>query len=193
MGHPRPKCFRLETHLLNADAQLFFSPMPPFVVATFNSRPPAPTVPERVFGPNVPCTVIGKSELIPPLVVLASTLNSAEAGSVTSTLPLVVISSNSPLHLALPMDTRTPPLVVFAEAHWLVETSTLPLVVAASTTLSRLTQWTPPLVVIALRRTPGGTCTSKLIFARWLCPQFQLLDSEETPPRWQRPGALSFA
>ena len=41
--------------------QLFFSSMPPLVVATLNSRPPPPTVPERDFGPNLPCTVIGKS------------------------------------------------------------------------------------------------------------------------------------
>jgi hypothetical protein len=34
--------------------QLFFNSMPPFVVATFNSLPPPPTVPESVFGPNVP-------------------------------------------------------------------------------------------------------------------------------------------
>src|SRR5438309_11578524 len=80
-----------------------------------------------------------------------------------------------------PMDTRTPPLVVFAEAHSLVETSTLPFVVSACTTLSKFTQCTLPLVVIALNRTPRGTCTSKLIFAR--CPrQLQFMGSEETPP-----------
>src|SRR5271169_2562211 len=137
--------------------------------------------------------VIGKSVRIPPLVVLASTLNSAEAGSVTSTLPFVVISSNSPLHLALPMDTRTPPLVVLAEAHSLVETSTSPLVDAACTTLSKFRQWTLPLVVNAFNRTPRGTCTLKLIFARRECHQLLLLDSDDTPPRWQRPGVRSFA
>src|SRR4029077_7767460 len=109
----------------------------------------------------------------------------------TSTLPLVDSSSSSPLHLALPMDTCTPPLVVFAEAHSLVETSTSPFVVAACTTLSRFRQWTFPLVVNAFNRTPRGTCTSKLIFARRPC--HQLPDSDVTPPRWQRPGALSFA
>src|SRR5580704_3635048 len=56
-------------------SQLFFSSIPPFVVATFNCLPPTPTVPESVFGPNVPCTVIGKSERIPPFVVAPSTLN----------------------------------------------------------------------------------------------------------------------
>src|SRR5256884_8951783 len=93
-------------------------------------------------------------------------------------------------HFALPIDRRIPPLVVVAEAHWLVETSTLPFVVAASTTLARLRPSTFPLVVRALKRTPGGTCTSKLIFARFPC---QLLDSEDTPPRWHRPGVLSLA
>src|SRR2546430_17015276 len=34
------------------------------------------------------------------------------------------------------------------------------------------------------------SCTSKLIFARFPC---QLLDSEDTPPRWHRPGVLSLA
>src|SRR5580704_12553223 len=129
--------------------QLFFNSIPPFVVATFNSRPPPPTVPESSFELNRPCTLIGKSVLIPPLVVAASTLNSAEDGSVTFTLPFVVISSNSPLHFALPIDTRTPPFVVFAEAHSLVDTSTSPLVVAASTTLSNRTQCTAPFVVNA--------------------------------------------
>src|SRR6476646_1748663 len=167
--------------------------MPPFVVATFNSRPPPPTVPERDLGPNFPCTVIGKSVRMPPLVVAASTLNSAEAGSVTSTLPLGVSSSSSPLHLALPMDTRTPPLVVLAEAHSLVETSTSPLVVAACTTLSKFRQWTLPLVVNAFSRTPRGTCTSKLIFARRPCHQLPDSDSDDTPPRWQRLGVRSFA
>src|SRR5277367_3631280 len=165
--------------------------MAPFVVVAFSSLPPAPTVPESVFGPKVPCTVIGKSERIAPLVVAASTVNSAEGGRVTSTLPFVVMSCNSPLHLALPMATRTLPLVVFAEAHSLVETSTLPLVVAACTTLSRFTQCTAPLVVDGWKSTPCGTCTSKSILARW--PWDSWLDSDETPPRWQRPGAFSFA
>src|SRR5439155_6765440 len=121
-----------------------------------------------------------------------STLGSAGAGSVTSTLPFVVVTSNSPLHLAPPVGTRTPPLVVFAEAHSLVETSTLPFVVSACTTLSKFTQCTLPLVVIALNRTPRGTCTSKLIFAR--CPrQLQFMGPDETPPWWHRPGVLSFA
>src|SRR5215469_15215412 len=136
--------------------------------------------------------VIGKSVLIPPLVVAACSLNSAEAGRVTSTLPFVLATRSSPFHLALPMDTRIPPFVVVAEAHSLVETSTLPFVVAASTTLARLRPSTFPLVVRALKRTPGGTCTSKLILARVPC-QLQPVDSEETPPRWQRPGVLSLA
>src|SRR5580704_14255760 len=102
------------------------------------------------------------------------------------------MTSNSPLHVAPPMDTRTPPLVVFAEAHSLVETSTLPLVVSACTTLSKFTQCTLPLVVMALNRTPRGTCTSKLIFAR-RSRQLQFVDSDEPPPRWHRPGVLSFA
>src|SRR5690242_7299072 len=128
---------------------------------------------------------------MPPFVVDASTLNSAEGGKVTSTLPLVVSSSSWPFHLALPMETRTPPLVVLAEAHSLVETSTSPFVVAACTTLSRFWQWTLPFVVIAFKRTPRGTCASKLIFARRPCHQSP--DSDDTPPRWQRPGAFSFA
>lgn len=41
--------------------QLFFSSIPPLVVATLNSRPPPPTVPDSDLGPNLPCTVIGKS------------------------------------------------------------------------------------------------------------------------------------
>src|ERR1700731_5380377 len=57
--------------------QLFISRMVPFVVATFNSRPPPPTVPESSFELKLPCTVIGKSVRIPPLVVAASTWNSA--------------------------------------------------------------------------------------------------------------------
>src|SRR5690348_14231615 len=126
---------------------------------------------------------------MPPFVVDAFTLNSAEGGKVTSTLPLVVSSSSWPFHFALPMETRTPPLVVRAEAHSPVETSTSPFVVAACTTLSKLRQWTRPLVVMAFRRRPRGTCASKLIFARFPCHQlFQLPDSEDTPPRWQRPG-----
>src|SRR5262245_29257874 len=127
---------------------------------------------------------------MPPLVVAALTSNSAEAGSLTSTLPLAVASSSSQDQLALPMETVTPPLVVLADAHSLVETSTFPLVVAASTTLLRSRQRMPPLVVSALKRTPRGTWTSKLSLARWPC-QFQLFESDETPPWWQRPGVLS--
>src|SRR5215472_19384266 len=130
---------------------------------------------------------------MPPFVVPSSSVNSAAAGSVTSTLPFVVLSFNSPLHFALPMDTWIPPFVVDAEAHSPVETSTLPFVVAASTTLSRLWPVTFPLVVNALRRTPFGTCTSKLMLARFPCHDHPPLDSDETPPRWQRPGDLSLA
>src|SRR5580693_9228034 len=113
---------------------------------------------------------------------------------VTSTLPFVVLTFSSPVHFAPPMDTRILPFVVVAEAHSLVETSTLPLVVVASTTLARFRPTTLPLVVSAWKFTPRGTCTSKLIFARFP-RQLQDLDSDsdETPPRWQRPGALSFA
>src|SRR5205807_10228283 len=128
--------------------QLFVNLIAPLVVNTFNSRPPPPTVPDSSFELKFPCTVIGKSVLILPFVVDASNLNSAAAGSVTSTLPFVVFTSNSPFHFALPMDTRTPPFVVLADVHSLVETSTLPFVVAASTTLFRSRQSTFPLVVI---------------------------------------------
>jgi hypothetical protein len=41
--------------------QLFVSRIVPFVVATFNSRPPPPTVPESSFELKLPCTVTGKS------------------------------------------------------------------------------------------------------------------------------------
>src|SRR5215472_4591779 len=128
---------------------------------------------------------------MPPFVVPSSSVNSAAAGSVTSTLPFVVLSFSSPLHFALPMDTWIPPFVVDAEAHSLVETSTLPFVVAASTTLARLCPSTFPFVVRAFKRTPRGTCTLKLILARFPCHHPE--DSEETPPRWQRPGDLSLA
>src|SRR5437867_6004432 len=90
------------------------------------------------------------------------------------------------------MDTWIPPFVVDAEAHSLVETSTLPFVVDASTTLTRLWPSTFPFVVRAFKRTPCGTCTSNLMLARLPCHQLPL-DSEETPPRWQRPGDLSLA
>src|SRR5207244_13051650 len=117
----------------------------------------------------------------PPSVVPRATLNPSEARNVPPPLPFVLIPSTTPLHVAPPTDTRTPPLVVFAQAHSLVETSTLPFVVSACTPLSKFTQCTLPLVVIALNRTPRGTCTSKLIFAR--CPrQLQFMGSEETPP-----------
>src|SRR5205085_1639093 len=165
--------------------------LPTLVVETFNSRPRLPTVPESSFELKLPCTVIGKSVLIPPFVVVASSLNSAEAGRTTSTLPFVLVTRNSPFHFASPIDTRIPPFVVVAEAHSLVATSTFPFVVAASTTLFRSRQNTPPFVVIARRRTPRGTCTSKFTFARLPC--HQLMDSDETPPRWQRPGVLSLA
>src|SRR5579863_3417708 len=162
--------------------QLFFSSIPPLVVATRSSRPPPPTVPDRSFELKLPCTVIGKSVCTPPLVVEARTENSAPEGSVTFTLPFVVISSSSPSHLALPIATRTPPFVVRAEAHSLVETSTFPFVVAASTTLFKSRQCTPPFVVIAFNRTPLGTCTSKLIRACRPCQPQLLLESDETPP-----------
>src|SRR6267154_1486036 len=83
--------------------------MPPLVVASRRSRPPAPTVPDRSFDPKLPITVTGKSVWIPPFVVAARTLNSADAGNEACTLPLVVVSSISPLHLALPMATVAPP------------------------------------------------------------------------------------
>jgi hypothetical protein len=51
------------------------------------------------------------------------------------------------------MDTRIPPFVVVAEVHSLVETSTLPFVVAASTTLFKSWQTTLPFVVVAWKRT----------------------------------------
>src|SRR5215813_1205454 len=156
--------------------------MPPLVVATLRKRPAEPTFPLNSFALKLPCTVMGKSVWMPPFVVAALTSNSAEAGNLTSTLPLVVASSSSPLHLALPMDTFTPPLVVRAEAHSLVETSTLPLVVAASTTLLRSRQRIPPLVVRAVNRTPRGTWTSKRSLAWWPCHP---PDSELTPPWWQ--------
>src|SRR2546429_1213595 len=89
------------------------------------------------------------------------------------------------------MDTWIPPFVVDAEAHSLVETSTLRFVVAASTTLVRLWPSAFPLVVSALKPTPLGTWSSKLILAWFPCHPPE--DSEETPPRWQRPGVLSFA
>src|SRR5437016_8396517 len=120
--------------------QLFISLIVPLVVETFNSRPPLPTVPESSFELKLPCTVIGKSVLIPPFVVVASSLNSAEAGRTTSTLPFVLVTRNSPFHFASPIDTRIPPFVVVAEAHSLVATSTFPFVVAASTTLFRSRQ-----------------------------------------------------
>ena len=41
--------------------QLFISLIVPLVVATFNSLPPPPTVPESSFELKLPCTVIGKS------------------------------------------------------------------------------------------------------------------------------------
>ena len=85
-----------------------------------------------------------------------------EAGNEACTLPLVVSSSISPLHLALPIATVTPPFVVRPETHSLVVTSTLPLVVAASTTLFRSWPRIPPLVVIAFKTTPRGTFTLKL-------------------------------
>ena len=46
-----------------------------------------------------------------------------------------------------------------ADAHSLVEISTEPFVVAASTTLFRSRPWTSPLVVFALSCTPAGTST----------------------------------
>ena len=64
------------------------------------------------------------------------------------------------------------PLVVRADAHSLVDTSTFPFVVAAFTTLFRSCPCTPPLVVNAVSRTPRGTFTSKSILARCPC-QFQ--------------------
>src|SRR5215472_2582589 len=41
--------------------QLFISLIVPLVVATLNSLPPPPTVPESSFEWALPCTVIGKS------------------------------------------------------------------------------------------------------------------------------------
>ena len=109
---------------------------------------------------------------IPPFVVAARTLNSAEAGNEAWTLPLVVRSSISPLHLALPMATVTPPFVVRPEAHSLVATSTFPLVVEASTTLFRSRPRIPPFVVIAFKTTPRGTFTLKFSLV-WLLCQLQ--------------------
>ena len=125
------------------------------------TRPPAPSVPERSFDPKLPITVTGKSVWIPPFVVAARTLNSADAGNEACTLPLVVATSISPVHLAFPIVTLTLPFVVRAEAHSLVATSTLPLVVVASTTLFSSRQRIPPFVVIAFSSTPLGTFTLK--------------------------------
>ena len=44
-----------------ASPQLFISLIPPLVVETLRSRPPAPTVPESRLELKLPCTVIGKS------------------------------------------------------------------------------------------------------------------------------------
>src|SRR5438876_148924 len=80
---------------------------------------------------------------LPPFVVAARTLNSADAGKEARTLPFVVTSSTSPFHLAFPMAIVKPPFVVRAETHSLVATSTLLLVVAASTMLFRSRQRIP--------------------------------------------------
>src|SRR2546429_4781153 len=103
------------------------------------------------------------------------TLSLHDALPISSTLPFVLFTCNSPFHFALPIDRRIPPLVVVAEAHWLVETSTLSFVVAASTTLFRLPPDTFPVCLKALNRAPGGTFPAKLIFARF---PVQLLDSD---------------
>src|SRR5882724_6309967 len=165
----------------------FLSSIPPFVVASFNSRPPPPTVPETFLVPKVPCTVIGKSVWIFPLVVAACSWNAAGAGSDTVIPPFVVASSSSPFQSALPIAIATCPFVERPEPHSLVSRSTFPLVVLASTTLFKSRPRMLPFVVSIFRFTPCGVFTEKVIFARELCQKFP--DSESTPPRWHRPGA----
>jgi hypothetical protein len=61
LGVGMPACLWRAPCLSRLPSQLFFSSIPPFVVATFNSLPPPPTVPESAFELKLPCTVTGKS------------------------------------------------------------------------------------------------------------------------------------
>src|SRR5207302_10251485 len=94
--------------------ETFRKRMVPFTVERSRLRPPAPTVPWKLRGPNRPLTRSGKSETTSPFSVLACTSALKLAGRSRVMPPLTVVNSSPSVQSALPSDATIEPLTVVA-------------------------------------------------------------------------------
>ena len=106
---------------LHYDSGPLLNRMLPLKVTRVSVGPPEPRVPCCWLG-KMP--VSGKSELIAPLVVLASTSAFVLEGTSTSTLPLNVVNARSRPQFARPIVAVTCPEKVVTSAISVVETVT---------------------------------------------------------------------
>src|SRR5437867_12785046 len=152
---------RYRTTATRYDYVPFFSRISPFPVLRLRLRPPAPIVPRSFRGPNRPETIIGKSDSISPLTVLARTSVSSLPGRISVIPPFTVLNSRSSDQSARPICAYTEPFTVVASARPVVVTFTLPFTVLTCASLLSPSADISPLTVWPLNSIPAGTWTSK--------------------------------